>query len=174
MYKFHYLIMKPAFNNCLEICFQDTDSYLYEINLPNITNQLYQLKDFFDFSNYVKNHLLYSDENKKVPGLFKSETGSETILQFCGLRSKCYSLVTNKDQKLAAAGVKKCKHRLLKHHDYVETLCNFRTRYVKQKSIVSHSHNLFTQEQTRLALSPVDIKRYILSDGISTIPYGYS
>lgn len=97
----------------------------------------------------------------------------ELILQFCGLRSKCYSLVTEKEQKMAAAGVKKAMHSLLKHHDYIETLADSSTVYVVQKSITSKNHVLYTQEQCKKGLSALDIKRYTLPDGISTVPHGY-
>lgn len=68
MFKFHYLVMKPAFNDNLEVCFMDTDSFLYHIKTDKIEESLRQLKSFFDFSNYPKDHPLYSTENKNKPG----------------------------------------------------------------------------------------------------------
>ena len=68
MYKFHYDVMKPAFNNKLEVCFTDTDSLLYCIYSNNIYPTLEKIKSCMDFSNYPKNHYLYSEDNKKTPG----------------------------------------------------------------------------------------------------------
>ena len=82
-------------------------------------------------------------------------------------------MVTHTDQKMAAAGVKRSKQHCLKHHHFVETLNDFSTMYVKQKTIASNAHILYTQEQSRIALSAVDIKRDILPDNINTVPYGY-
>ena len=67
MSRFHYLVMKPAFDN-IEICFMDTDSFLYHIKTDNIEGTFQKLKPFFDFSNYPKEHPLYSTENKNKPG----------------------------------------------------------------------------------------------------------
>ena len=104
---------------------------------------------------------------------FKDETKGECIIQFCGLHAKCYSLVTKTEQKLAAAGVKKSKQHLLKHHKYVEILSEFSRMNIKQKTISSQAHELYTQEQERIGLSALDIKRVLLPDGINTVPYGY-
>ena len=95
------------------------------------------------------------------------------ILQFCGLRSKCYSIVLIDDQKLAAAGVKKSVQKLLKHHLYVEALTTSDIYRITQNTIVSKNHNIYTQRATRIGLSCLDIKRIVLPDGIRTRPYGY-
>ena len=76
-------------------------------------------------------------------------------------------------QKLAAAGVKKCKQKCIPHQDYVEALINSTIKSVIQRTIVSKNHRLYTQQMTRTALSCFDVKRVILPDGISTVPYGY-
>ena len=68
MFKFHYLVMKPLFNNQLEVCFTDTDSFLYKIYKSNIDKELRQISSCLDFSNYDPKHPLYSLANKKRPG----------------------------------------------------------------------------------------------------------
>ena len=45
------------------------------------------------------------------------------ILQFAGCRAKCYSIVTDEEQKMGAAGVKRNMQKRLKH---VEILCRIR------------------------------------------------
>ena len=82
-------------------------------------------------------------------------------------------MITETEQKLAAAGVKNSQQKMLKHHDFVETLANSSTKYISQKTIASHKHILYTQSQKRVALSAIDVKRFCLNDGISTVPHGY-
>ena len=88
-------------------------------------------------------------------------------------RAKCYSIAVDDDHKLAAAGVKRAYQRFLKHHQFVETLVESSIKYIKQRSINSKDHTLYTQEQNRVALSAVDIKRFISDDRIHTVPHGY-
>ena len=40
-------------------------------------------------------------------------------------------------------------------------------------NIVSKGHTNMTVKQNKLALSPFDSKRFLLFDGISTVPFGY-
>ncbi len=37
----------------------------------------------------------------------------------------------------------------------------------------SHLHRIFTVQVDKLSLSPADDKRYILADGINTLPWGH-
>ena len=52
----------------------DTDSSVSTMNTNDINKNLYNLKDLFDFSNINKNYQLFSKENEKVVGLFRTET----------------------------------------------------------------------------------------------------
>jgi len=63
--------------------------------------------DLFDTSNFEQDHPLYSKQNYRVLGKFKSETGSIPPKEFVGLRAKMYSLnvADNKKQsKIRAKG----------------------------------------------------------------------
>jgi hypothetical protein len=40
-------------------------------------------------------------------------------------------------------------------------------------SLRSYDHNIFTQTQTKVALSPFDDKRFMLDDCIQTRPHGH-
>ena len=105
---------------------------------------------------------------------FKDEVGGETIVQFAGCRAKSYSLVTTEQQKMAAAGVKKCMHHCLRHVDYVDTIASSSLKNIIQNTFVSRKHRIFMQQSQRIALSYLDIKRIVLGNGIDTIPYGYN
>ena len=43
----------------------------------------------------------------------------------------------------------------------------------KMRGIKSKKHELHTYESNRISLSAFDDKRYILPDGINTLPYGH-
>lgn len=99
--------------------------------------------------------------------------GGIPIVQFCGLRAKCYSILSVQGQRKAAAGVRQAQQDLLKHTTYVEVLAEGNVKHVTQRSIRSQAHQLYTREETRVGISSLDIKRFISSDNITTYPYGY-
>ena len=96
------------------------------------------------------------------------------ILQFAGCRAKCYSIVTDEEQKMGAAGVKRNMQKRLKHVDFVETIAHSTFKNITQNTLVSKNHRIFMRQSERIALSFVDIKRVVLGNGIDTIPYGYN
>lgn len=94
----HYREMQPMIEKAggkLVIDYGDTDSLIYEVTLPHgidLYNDVLSLnKDLFDFSNYPKEHPLYSVANKKVPGKFSDETPGQMITAHIALRTKLYS-----------------------------------------------------------------------------------
>ena len=176
MFEFHYKIMVPTFESRIKLCFSDTDSFLYAINTSNLYKELVDIKDEFDFSNYPKNHFLYSDVNKDKPGKFKDEAKSFAIKEFVGLRAKCYSILMDADktEKAIAAGIKRCvAQKSLRHQKYLDILLNKSTLDISQKTIRSYKHRLYTQQTTRTGLSSYDDKRFILSDGVHTRAHGH-
>ena len=50
------------------------------------------LDGWYDTSNFDPKHRLFSTTNKRVLGKCKSETADSPPTEFCGLRSKMYSL----------------------------------------------------------------------------------
>ena len=52
---------------------------------------MFEMKDYFDFSDYSKDHFCYDPTNAKVIGKFKDETNGNPIVEFVGLRPKMYS-----------------------------------------------------------------------------------
>ena len=99
--------------------------------------------------------------------------GCETH-QFAGCRAKCYSIVTDEEQKMGAAGVKRNMQKRLKHVDFVETITHSTFKNITQTTLVSKNHRIFMRQSEKIALSFVDIKRVVLDNGIDTIPYGYN
>ena len=185
--------MKKRFPD-IKLCFTDTDSLFYRINTKDLYRDLASIKEHLDLSNYPKDHPLYDATNATTPGYFKDETEGIPILQFCGLRAKCYSILLESDDdilaslgvlskkhdnknfmehKLATAGLRSTTHAELTHERFLNTLVDNNYFNIKQNVIRSKAHNLLTIEQERVGLSAFDAKRYILDDGIHTLPYGH-
>ena len=189
MYDFHYNYIKKNFPDA-KLCFTDTDSLLYLLNTNDIYESLEKIKDQLDLSKYPSNHPLHDTSHKDIPGFFKDETRGIPPKQYCGLRSKSYSLLIEDDeealalygmkkyknfkkQKLATAGIRSSVHKKLSHDKFLKVLRENSCFDITQYTINSKKHNLYTLKKTRTGLSALDIKRYILDDGVSTIPYGH-
>ena len=179
MYDFQYNVMKPIFGRRLSLLYTDTDSFLYEIKTPDFYSEIRPVKHYFDFSNYPKDHPLYSEENKRVPGMFKDECGSKMIKEFVGLRSKMYSLrfdynsEVSKVEQNVAKGVKSSViARDLRFDHYLNCLKENEVMEHSFKNIRSLSHRVFTLHQSKISLSPFEDKRYLL-DAVHSVPYGH-
>ena len=182
MYKFHYEKMLPRYPNRISLCFTDTDSLLYEVETPNIYEDMMETNDDYDFSEYPFNHPNYDPTNKKVIGKFKDELNSLTMEEFVGVLPKCYSIlyrgkvkeneVVNLDpaEKQAAKGTKTAvKDRFLRHEHFTNTLANLSSLIVKQNVIKSRAHVIGSYHQTRTALTAFEHFRILTGMIISTV-----
>ena len=70
----------------------DTDSLAYGIpHVDDVYAEMAKMGYYFDFSNYPKDHPLYSTTNMKIAGKFKDELGGSILDKFVGLRPKLYA-----------------------------------------------------------------------------------
>lgn len=178
MYNFHYNVMLKHFaQNDIRLLYTDTDSLIYHIKTNDIYQDFTQLKEYFDFSNYPRDHILFSEDHKKIPGYFKDETGGKIISKFIALKAKMYSFVLE-DGKIskeikAAKGV----HRSILSHDlkfehYKDCLFGEKQFEHEYSTITSKAHEVFTSTQKKVSLSCFDDKRYLIST-TESVPYGY-
>ena len=152
MYEFWYDYMKPKYGNRVKLCYMNTDTFIMSIK----TNDIYKdisvdVDERFDTSNYEINRPLPTGKNKKVIGVMKDELGGKIITELVTLRPKTYSYSTDdgkEDKK--AKGTKKCVIK--------------KTR---------KKHDVYTENINKIALSNNDDKRIVLSDKITSYPYGY-
>ena len=179
MFSFHYGHIKELYPGKMsQLLFTDTDSLTYKIETDDIYQDMLQHQDLYDFSGYPKEHKCYSNVNKKVIGKFKDEINGEPLVEFVGLKAKMYSLKHFNRGKIVetrkAKGVKKCVvKKRVSHDDYKDCLFKNSTIYRSSTSIRSIGHQLYTLKQNKKSLSAFDDKRYILDDGISTLPHGH-
>ena len=75
MYETYYDTLQPYFGQeNLQLHYMDTESFVPSIKTKDITHDVLNLIDSFDFSNLNVTHELFNNENKKVVGKFKIET----------------------------------------------------------------------------------------------------
>ena len=174
----------------IETSFDEKDVY------EQLAERTIQLEDgteiaassLFDFSNYPSEHPCHSTTNKKVPGKMKDELGGNIMLEFVGLRAKAYAykklvLYPGKDtdEKIGdiveikkLKGIKRCVVKTSIHFkQFLECLQQGIKKFATMVSLRSFLHTITTLFQTKVALSHFDDKRYLLEDGITSIPYGH-
>ena len=177
MYDYHYNhVMKKYGPSKAKLLFTDTDSLTYLITTGNIYQDMKHDEHLYDFSEYPKDHLLFSESNKKVIGKFKDETAGVPIVEFVGLRAKMYSMLAKdakKDQKKGKGIKKSVLKKDIKHQDFKDCLFEKREYQHSMMGFRSHQHQLYTEKQTKKSLSPFDDKRYILEDGYTTRAHGH-
>ena len=176
MFEFHYDRIVAKYGPAARLLYTDTDSFIYHIRTDDLYKDMKDDIDAYDTSNFDKRHPLYSEENKKVVGKFKSETGSIAPSEFVGLRSKLYSLLVNPTPKpnLRAKGIKRSyvkKH--LAHQNFLHVLNSKETENADFQCFRSHNHTLNTVKIHKTCLTAYDDKRYIKSDGVTTLAFGH-
>ena len=178
MYDFHYNYIKPKYEDKAKLLFTDTDSLMYEIKTEDFYKDISgDVKDRFDTSDYPQNHPsgIPTGINKKVLGMMKDEAAGKIIKEFVGLRAKLYSFVMDDGEE-----TKKCKgikkqvvESSISHEDYKTCLLTGKEQLRKQNILRSYNHEVYTEEVNKIALSALDDKRYILSDGVHTLAWGH-
>ena len=176
MYESWYDYIKPKYNNDVKLCYMDTDSFIMNIK----TNDFYKdiandVENRFDTSNYEVNRPLPTGKNKKVIVLMKDGLGGKIITEFVTLRPKTYSFLTDdgkEDKK--AKGTKKCViKKMIKFNDYKKCLLNDEVMLKPQQRSISKKHDVYAENNNKLALSNNDDKRIVSSNKITSYLYGY-
>ncbi|XP_039278588.1 uncharacterized protein LOC120350181 [Nilaparvata lugens] len=175
MYNFHYNVMIPKYGNeNIKLAYTDTDSLLYKIVTDDLYDDIYNMIEHFDTSDYPIDHPCYSLVNKKVLGKFKDEANSKIILEFVGLRAKMYSIRMNDHEIKKAKGVQSAAlNKYITFDDYLNCLSLNNDHRLINTCIRSKEHHVYTVDINKKALCSKDDKRIVLEDGISTLPIGY-
>ena len=178
MYEFHYNYVKRKWPKA-QLCFTDTDSLLYRIETEDLFEDISgDVANHFDTSEFPSDHPKVKDGtikrmNKKVLGMMKDETCGKQIVDFVGLRAKCYSFVTEDSKCKKCKGIKKDVIKRMNHKDWV-TCLNEQSVLMKEMTCFrSKKHDISTVVVNKVALSANDDKRILMADGISTYAHGH-
>lgn len=176
LYEFHHEYMTPMYRDKCRVMYTDTDSLIYHIECADVYENMKCDIVRFDTSDYaVDNAYGIPLVNKKVPGLMKDENNGAIMTEFVGLRAKMYALRVNgkKDTKKVKGIKSNVVARTITFDDYTQCL-NEEIEMKRQQSYVrSKLHQVYTIRETKIALSPYDDKRYIVSDTTDTLPWGH-
>jgi hypothetical protein len=176
MYEFHYDVMQIKYGESLKLCYQDTDSLIYEIETKDIYKDMKSMKEWFDFSDYPKDHSLYDEKNKKVIGKFKDELNGKIMEEGVFLKPKQYAYKVDNEEKKKSKGIKKNVTKTLKLEDYKDCLLKNKTIRKEQYMIQAKKHKIYTIKQNKVALNEDnrdEFKRYICENKIDTLAYGH-
>jgi hypothetical protein len=174
MYDFHYNEMKPRYGDNIQLCFTDTDSLLYDVKTDDIYKDMLERKELYDFSDYPTNHPNFSVENKKVLGKMKDEMSSRAILEGVFLKAKMYStLEACGNEKSTAKGVKMSAQKKLTHQHYKGILFDGGRMRTTMNMMRNDRHEMNTITLNKVSLSAYDDKRYLHSDGVTSLAYGH-
>jgi hypothetical protein len=113
--------------------------------------------------------------NKKIVGMFKSETDSRQIAEFVGLRAKLYAYRMDEgEEEKKAKGVKKTViRREITFDNYKECLFSGERQYRGMNVFRSRLHDIYTERVVKVALSADDDKRVIHKDKVHTLAIGH-
>jgi len=177
VYDFHYTKMFSMFEPSQVKClYTDTDSLVYDISHPNVYDVMKRHLDYFDASDYEECNVHSMPRvNKKKVGLMADLFNGKIMTEFVGLRSKMYSVrVQGMNEMKKCKGIKTV---IAKNHlpfqDYKKCLDEQWLKVCVQHLFRSRLHHLETIEQTKLALSPHDDKRYVREGETDTLPWGH-
>jgi hypothetical protein len=178
MYDFHYNRISHTYNRDRKratLLFTDTDSLCYLVETGDIFKDVRDNADWFDTSDFPKDHPCFSDTNKKVLGKFKDELSGKQILSFVGLRAKMYSLlIEGGSEKHKAKGISKpVTKKLISHQDYLDALYQRSCMFHSMHRFQSFGHEINTVYQTKRSLSGYDDKRHILEGCVATVAHGH-
>ena len=174
MYTYYYNVLKPTFHpDKIRMILHDTDSIIFEVNCENFFEK-YEKMTNMEFSNFKKEHSLFSTRNRKALLYFKDENPNDYIKEFIGLRSKLYIIKTvSKENDIKAKGFNRhFKKAFLSFNKYKMCHRNLQIYRFPAISIRSFDHELFTVFQNKIVLNNFDSKMYTRKCNVHTFFYG--
>ena len=165
MYDFHFNFIKKHFD--AELLFTDTDHLTYEVKSEDFYEEVFKHKHLFHFSNYPEDSKFFDETNKKVICKMKDAFEGKIVDEFVGLKSKMHSMKSiDRKESNTAKGV----NIEIEFNEFKDTLFNKKEIRHKMGRIQVKKHKMEKGEINRKSLS-VDVKRFVLNDGIHTLEY---
>ena len=171
MYDWYYNTLKRKYgSNCI-LLYTDTDSLLVDLKTQDVYADMESMKTHYDFSDYQ----LFSEQNKNAISKFKDECSGTPIPEYVGLHPKMYSILRADELLIKKAkGVKKYViTRQINFANYKDAVFNQKTYSHEMNMLRSQKHQIYGLTINKTTLSPLDTKRRIAPNGITTYAFGY-
>ena len=144
--------------------YTDTDSFILHIQSKDLYEEIRDdVKEHYDTRKYPKNSPLYYEGNGKI------------MREFCGTCAKSYSYTiegeTRENKK--CKGVKDSAIEELTINDYLNCVFNGEEKSVSFNLIHSTGHDIYTEKTEKIALTPTQDVRFVLSDKKHTLSIGH-
>lgn len=176
IYEHYYKIIKPALGNKCAVLFSDTDSLCLQIRTKlDMYEVMKHLSHIMDFSNYPKDHPLYDDTRKNQLLYWKDELASNSLLEFCGLSSKTYSMriscESGEKTKSKCKGTGRNFMKQTAFTEYKKCIIGINTHRTLSYNIQARNHIIRTVKSDKLCFSSFDDKRF-LTCPVHSLAYG--
>ena len=201
MHQFWYDHLKVKYGK-IKLIYTDTDSFVIEVEKDDIYKDMLQDTHLYDFSDYPKDHPLYSLTNKKVYGIFKDDLNGKIITEFTADKPKMYSyeyidnyidMLENSDlyeyelikskmysneyiDNYTILNKNKCKGVKisidLKHNECKRALFKEELIYKEFYNLQLNKQKIYIDKINKITLNPFDSKRHWLNN-IESVPCGY-
>ena len=172
MYRFWYDYVKAKYGDSAKLGYMDTDSFIFIAEIEDIYKDMAERPDLFDLN------------DSKTIGLFKDECPNDKMItESIHIRAKAYHIVlADRSTKSTHKGVSKRGMEEMAKNTYPESespmtqvyrdcLFGKKVFYAKNIGFRAKDHIISLVETEKKALCPIDTKRWILSDGITSLPY---
>lgn len=165
--------------------YTDTDSLLFWCDFKEPWKEFYNspLRPFLDFEKVPDFWGIKTKDTDKQSGLWAPEANGKEIVEYCGLRAKCYAyrfrdnteVIKNKGVPKVAmiANQDETPREKITMQHYRDALFDGKQYYVTQFAIRSFKHEVITKTQYKLGISANDLKRAVTSDRAISLPFGY-
>lgn len=167
----------------ISLLMTDTDSLMIRGKNCTLDEAVRKLEPILDFSNYPKNHPLFDESRKQVPGYWKNECPNGDIIECTAIKSKCYKYRVKPNKYSLIQSFKqpraKCKGI---SSNFVDNLTMEMYRNTVKQNMIYHtstfhirsrSFNVSTIETRKMALNSYCTKRYVLACGEHSLPFGH-
>ena len=172
MMNFHYNVIHKEFEGKYNLIYSDTDSFVYNIEHPDIYKWIGENKQHFDLSD-SKNIQVHDNTNKKVLGMFKDELCSMPMKEFTALNPKVYSFKSVNENCKKSKGVSKVVVKKdITHNDYNNVLATGESIKRDVVGFRSFNHQIYTVKTNKTALTAYYDKMF-MSDHNTCKPFGY-
>ena len=127
------------------MCMKYVYVYVYSPSL-----KCFKEGELFDFREYLIDSKYHDTSNKKVLGKTKDEFKGQKVVEFVGLKSKMYSLISIDNNEVRKA---KGVNKKLRHKEFVDVLFNKKVVGHNMKRFQSNLHEIGTYDVFQISLS---------------------